>query len=367
MRPAKILFVISGLSVGGAERAVVELSGALAENGFSVAVLTLTNRERDHYVLDPRVVRLGINILWDSKSIWQSLVSTLKRMRLMRDAIREYDPDVVISFIEQTNVRVLAATIGSGYPVVVSERVDPRFHWVGRSWVCARKWLYPLARSVVVQTESVAEWARKVVGEGKVCIIPNFVRILPPPSGERTGRIVLAVGRLDKQKGFDLLLRAFAVSNLPEEGFKLIILGDGSEREALWSLSRSLGIEGLLSMPGVVEEPEYWMARCSIFVLPSRYEGFPNVLLEAMAMGCAVVATDCPSGPGEIVEHGKNGLLVSVDDADELAEAMNLLAENEALRLALGNRAAVLRERYSKDRILRRWLDLVDEVVRIRA
>lgn len=363
MKSRRILWVISSLSFGGAERVIVELANAFADRGHSVAVLTLVTAKRDHYHLDSRVERIALNMIWDSASIWQSIAGNWRRSRMIREAIQSYRPDAVVSFIEQNNVRVLAATVASGIPIIVSERIDPRWHQVGRAWTLARRLLYPLAARVVVQTERVAVWARTITSAGRVRVIPNFVRALPP-GGERGQKSLLAVGRLDRQKGFDVLLRAFAACGLAQHGVTLTILGEGPERKALETLARELNVAQAVEMPGVVEKPEVWMGRATVYVLPSRYEGFPNALLEAMAMGCPVIAADCDSGPREIIRNGENGLLVPVEDVGALADAMKTLFADAALRDRLGAGALTVRDRYSRDAIVRQWETLIEEVVK---
>lgn len=364
--PRRILFVISSLAAGGAERVMTELAHAFADRNHSVGVLTLSGLEGDHYRLDGRVERIALNVIWDSKSVWQSLASNWRRSHMIRAAIRRFRPDVVVSFIEQNNVRVLAATLGLRVPVVISERTNPRRHPVGWAWSAARRLLYPLAARVVMQTNSLVDWARTVTDAQRVRVIPNFVRALPQPlpaDAREHGR-VLAVGRLVEQKGFDLLLRAFASSRLAAHGVRLTILGEGTERQALVALADELGIAQAVEMPGVVHDPENWMAQATIYVLPSRYEGFPNALLEAMAMGCPVIAADCDSGPREIIRHGVNGLLVPVDDVGALAAALQKLIDDQALRMLLGTEAVKVRERYSMDAIVEQWEDLIEEVVK---
>ncbi len=361
----RVLLVISTLAAGGAERALVEIARGLSERGMTVGVMTLSGGLDDHYVLPMAVERIRLDIMQDSVSVLHSLKNNIWRSRILRHAIRGYAPDVVISFVDQTNVRVLAALLGTGVPVVACERIDPRRHRIGAAWEFARRLSYRFAIRLVVQTASVAVWARALVPADRVRVMPNFVRDLPlPPAPEqRNPGLILAVGRLNRQKGFDVLLRAFAASGLMAHGASLCILGEGPERAALQSLSQRLGIDSVVSMPGVVKAPEDWMERCGIYVLPSLYEGFPNALLEAMAMGCAVVASDCPSSPSEMIEHGGNGLLVAPGDVDSLADALTNLWGDQALRTRIGRVAAQsVRERYAKDKVMDMWLDLVREV-----
>ncbi|MBL8482419.1 MAG: glycosyltransferase, partial [Rhodocyclaceae bacterium] len=181
MKSRRILFAVSSLSAGGAERVIAELANAFAGRGHAVAVLTLVRSDADQYRLDDRVERIALDIIWESTSIWQSVIGNIRRSLMIRRAVQAFGPDIVISFIEQTNVRMLAALPASGTPVVVSERVDPRRYRIGRSWILARRILYPLAAKVVVQTEVVALWAKNIVAAGRIHVIPNFVRDLPAP------------------------------------------------------------------------------------------------------------------------------------------------------------------------------------------
>lgn len=363
--PMSILLAVSSLSAGGAERMIAELANAWAGKGRNVAVLTLAASSADHYALDPRVQRIALDLIWESKSIWQSVASNIRRSLAIRRAVQAFAPDVVVSFIEQTNVRVLAALMGKGIPVIVSERTDPRRHRIGAGWERARRWLYPHAARTVVQTGTIANWAAGIVPPQRIAVLPNFVRALPePPAFEsREAKRILAVGRLDRYKGFDLLLRAFARSGLANKGVGLTILGEGPKRQALEALAREFGIAPAVEMPGVVQAPERWMARCTVFVLPSRYEGFPNALLEAMAMGCPVIAADCNSGPREIVRDGEDGLLVSPENVDALAEALVRIMGDADLRLRLGTKAIEVRERFGREHILARWEALLQEAL----
>lgn len=363
-----VLFAVSSLGAGGAERIVAELANARAQNGHCVGVLTLSREAQDHYRLSDNVARIALDVIGDSPTVLHGIAAAVHRSRLIRRAVRAFDPGVVVSLVDRMNVNTVAALLGTGIPVIVSERIDPRRHRIGVAWEIARRLLYPRAARLVVQTESVVTWARGFVLADRVRVIPNFVRELPaaPDAASREPLSLLAVGRLDPQKGFDVLLRAFAASGMVARGARLTILGEGPQRGTLTELAQALGIAHAVQMPGVVKDPERWMARCSVFVLSSRYEGFPNVLLEAMAMGCPVIATDCDSGPREIVRDGENGLLVPPENPDALAAAMRRLVEDAELRRKLGAAALEVRRRFAKDAILRQWDELIRETTRNR-
>lgn len=340
------------------------LANAWAVGGHRVSLITFDDGRLDHYSLDPMVERVALNVLWPSQSAFESIRSNVVRLVRIRRAVLQLGPMAVVSFIEQTNLRVLAALTASRIPVIVSERIDPRHYHPGDAWKRLRRLLYPRAAAVVVQTETVRdEWALEFLRPERVHVIPNPLRQLPQPGPADSGdNSILAMGRLDPQKGFDLLLRAFARSQLAREGWRLTILGEGPERRPLEQMARELGLNGSIDLPGVVRNPERHMRQGAIFVLSSRYEGFPNALLEAMGMGMAVVSYDCESGPSALIRHNANGLLVPPENIDSLSQALVDLAVDSARRHRLGTAALEVRHRYAIDTVLKQWDVLIAQV-----
>jgi glycosyltransferase involved in cell wall biosynthesis len=229
---------------------------------------------------------------------------------------------------------------------------------------------YPRANAVVVQTPEVRRWAEGFLPDRIVHTIPNPV-LWPPasPNVENAGRgsfnespRVVAAGRLDPLKGFDVLLLAFAKCRERFPDWKLTIVGEGPERARLEGLVQQLELTNAVSMPGRVQHLYPTLRAADLFVLSSRSEGFPNVLLEAMASGVAVVATDCPSGPRHIVRDGIDGLLVPPESVDSLATAMSALMGDATQRRALAARAEEVRERFSVERVMGEWERLIDYV-----
>jgi glycosyltransferase involved in cell wall biosynthesis len=199
-----------------------------------------------------------------------------------------------------------------------------------------------------------------------VHVIPNAV---PAPTaepfrhaGRSEERAILAVGRLEPQKGFDVLLRAFADVARSRPEWRLRIAGEGPERGRLEALVFDLGIEDRVNLDGVVSDIDAAMRSADLFVLSSRYEGFPNALCEAMASGLPVIATDCPVGPREIVRDGIDGVLVPPEDERALAGAMDRLMDDPASRERLGAAASAIAERFTPVAILDRWESLLRTV-----
>jgi glycosyltransferase involved in cell wall biosynthesis len=365
----RLALIISSLSAGGAERMITEMANSWADRGHKVAMITIAGAIQDHYPLRPSVQRIALDLLRDSHSLLESIYSNLIRSHRTRNAVRDFAPDVVISFMEQTNISVLAALLGTGTPVIISERTDPRHHRVGRIWHLFRRALYPLADALVVQTDAVRSWAESIVAIRKIRVIPNLVRgfsaldvpLLAETSHSR--KTLIAMGRLIPAKGFDLLLEAFARSGGVNLGWRLLILGEGPERGNLEVLTKERGLEGYVQLPGVVLEPAHWLRQADLFVLSSRYEGFPNALLEAMACGLPVIAFDCESGPAEIIRHEVDGLLVPPENVTVLAETLQRLMQDEMERRRLAIHALEVEQRFSQAAIMDRWEELIDAVL----
>jgi glycosyltransferase involved in cell wall biosynthesis len=364
----KIAFLIGMLGAGGAERVMTLLCNALQADGHFVSLWTFDAVGRDFYALDPRVCRVGFGLLGPRTGI-AKLGANLRIVQRLRIELRSERPDVLVSFITQANVLALLAAIALNTPVVISERIDARIHRDPLPWRALRRVLYRRAACLVVQTNALRPWANELVGEQRVTTIPNPVA--PVASGQAVERSeqssafsIVAMGRLVRHKGFDLLLQAFALVAPQFAGASLTIYGEGPERDALQAHARRLGLVDRVSFPGRVQNAAEALAAASLFVLSSRYEGFPNVLTEAMSLARPVVAFDCPSGPAEIIRHELDGLLVPAEDVQALAAAMTRVLSDAELRKRIALRAAEVNERFSQQRVLEQWLRVLEGSVR---
>ncbi len=361
MARMRICFVLSSLRTGGAERVATTLANAWVRAGHDVVLVTLDSADGDVYARDARIDRRALGLTRPSKGPIGGVVANLQRLGRLRRELTTFGPDAIVSFIDSTNVLTLLAAVGLGVPVVVSERIDPRKYPIGIAWALLRRLTYRWAAALVVQTESVAVWARGVVDDSRIAIIPNPIaddcwRAERPDV--RATRVV-AMGRLVPQKGFDTLIAAFerAADRHPE--WHLVIAGQGPLAGSLREQAERTRCADRISFAGLVTKPETLLASSEIFVLSSRFEGFPNVLLEGMACGCAAIATDCPSGPAEIVTSGVDGMLVPTDDVGAMARSLGALMSDPASRARLGAAAMVSVERFRVDRVAEHWTRLL--------
>jgi glycosyltransferase involved in cell wall biosynthesis len=357
----RLTLVVPSLALGGAERVVARMANHWAAAGDAVTVITLSATETDTYTLDARVARMALGLMRHSTGPVRGAINNFIRIRRLRAAILESQPEVVISFTDRMNVVTMSACRSLPVDTVISERIDPSQQPFGRRWSWLRRRVYPLARALVVQTETVRKQMEPIMRGRPIYVIPNAV---DAPLAAQTAREprptdgslqLAAMGRLAHQKGFDLLIDAFARAADGHPNWSLTILGEGPERRRLEEQINERGLDGRVRLCGWVPEPTTVLRNCDAFVLSSRFEGFPNALLEAMALGLPAISFDCPSGPSEIVRREVDGLLVPAEDIVALAAAINRLLSDDRLRNRLGAEAVRVAERFSSERYYARW------------
>jgi len=358
----RIMFFVSSMHAGGAERVAATLASAWAARGDTVELVpTYTRRGSCFYPLhdDVRIKWLADHM----GRLGRALCPPLAKWLAIRRLTREFRPDVIVSFLTNVNVNVLLATHRLGVPVIVSERTNPAHSSsAGRVLRRLRSWTYPWASRVVLQSQaSVTAFREMEPGIRDLAVLPNPLPVDIPdaPEGRKDSVArpqVVAMGRLVGIKRFDALIEAFAAlaGDFPE--WDLTIWGEGPERPALEAQVAQAGLAERIRLPGRTETPWDALAEADVFALVSQVEGFPNVLLEAMALGRACVTVDCPSGPREITRDGQFAELVPLGDGQALRDALARLMADPLLREVMGRRAAAsVRLNYGIAEILARW------------
>lgn len=365
----KIALVIGSLQGGGAERVMATLANAWDERGVQVVLITLRDQNADVYTVNDSVERVVIGLTGESQHFWQKITNNWRRIRAMRKILRECNPDVVLSFMTEHNIRTIAACMCTGYKVVVSDRIFIKNKRLNRAWSLFFRPAYRQAGAVVAQTtDNAAELEDRLARP--VHVIPNPIREVCHDEWvedwffalKNNGPVLLAMGRLTRQKGFDLLIEAFGRVSVDNPSWTLLILGEGVERPALERQIACEGLNGKVVMPGFVNEPHRIVERVDAFALSSRFEGMPNVLMEAMGAGIACISFDCKTGPRDLIRDGDNGLLVPAENVEALADALGQVMADDVLRRKLGNAATDVRERYSLDAVVEKWNILFKEI-----
>ncbi|HEY4134062.1 MAG TPA: glycosyltransferase family 4 protein [Alphaproteobacteria bacterium] len=334
--PLKIAFLIPSVTAGGAERVAATLCNQWAETGHAVSLMTFeAPGASPHYQIDEKVRVRPLDLLRQSRSMASFMAQNVRRVLRVRRELRALSPDIVVSFMPEPNVVALLAGVGQAWSTVVSERVHPAYVRLGRAPALMRRLTYPLAAVVVAQTGVIAGYI-----ERRFCVttyvIPNPIdqAKFHPPAAASSGkrRRVLSAGRLDHQKGFDILIEAFARVAAAEPLWDLWIFGEGGLKADLTRQIESLGLTERVRLAGVTTDMASELQQADLYVHASRFEGFPNAVMEALACGCAVVAADCAGGVRELLQGQAFGRLVPVDDATALASEMRNIMSDDQLR-----------------------------------
>ncbi len=349
----KIALIIPSLSKGGAERTVSNLSLVMADK-HDVYVVVLDSNDQQ-YPHGGKLVDLGTP---PSNSGLGKIVTLLKRAFLLRRLFKKEKFDGIFAFMEAAG---LPAAIASK-EAIVSVRDTPES--LPGFYPKLIKFIYPRAKKVVAVAKATEQKLIRDYGLRKTTTIYNMANIemaanqsnaeisIPQP-------FILAVGRLSKQKGFDLLIEAYASSKAKEQ-INLLILGEGPDQQALQALIDQHKLNDKVTLYGSVDNPFAFYSKADFFVLSSRHEGFPNILIEALACHCACVAVDCPTGPNEIITPNENGLLIESENIPLLAEAIDQLYFDEALKSKFRTNAQASVEYLSPKAIAQEWITLID-------
>ncbi|MFP6677840.1 MAG: glycosyltransferase family 4 protein [Pirellulaceae bacterium] len=363
--PSKIALLIHSLSGGGAERVVADLANTWVSAGRCVTLVTMTDSKSDRYDVSPEVRRVALALDRPSKTLWQGIWNNWRRVRAIRRALRESGAELAISFVDRMNITTLCAADRLKIPVVVCERTDYRHHSIGKFWDRQRRRWYPTAATLVVQTEEVAGDARDWLTSVPIEVIPNAVPQSAITSSPRVqsgaARTITWIGRMAEEKGVAELIDAFGLAARDLPDWTLALVGDGPLRGSLEARVNELNVGDQVQFHGWQRDLGEVYDRTTFFALPSRYEGFPNVLLECMARGIPAISFDCPSGPRAIIRDNVDGLLVAAGDVAQFSAAIVQLAKDPERLERLGLAAAEVRERFGREQYLRRWEDVLEK------
>ena len=357
----RIVFVIPSLGAGGAERVASLLANEWSSHGHDVTVATFDNPGTEpFFALNPNVSLRELAAPADPRGVWGKLGTNFARVSRLRSLLRELHPDVIVAFMTEANVIALWASQGLGIPIVISERNQPDRPGLGTIHRLARRLTYPKASAIVVQTDAIASWteARFRI---PVHVLPNPVRLDAGEARREPGEVqwLVSLGRLTQQKGFDVLIRSFAALANKHPSWRLAIYGEGPDRSYLERLRAESGCEERIVLPGLVKDSAEALGKASLFVLPSRFEGYPNALLEALACGLPVIATSAPGGSVEILANGVYGMLVLPDDIAAMTTALDAMLSTPELRDAYAWKSRRAVAKLDITVMGGRWLDLL--------
>lgn len=363
----RILTLISQLGPGGAERVMSYLVTYLSSR-HEVTLMTWGDAS-SFYPIPPNVALVGTDLFGSSQS--SRLMGVVRRVEAVRRQVKGLRPHVALSFMDAVNIVALSACVGLRVPIVVSERVDPRHHDIGRFKAVMRRLLYPRAQRVVVQSNRIADYFPKRL-RSRISVIANPVavpdRIADPRQPGVDGRFrIVAAGRLTYQKAFDGLIDSFAMLADRFPQWDLTIFGEGEDRKRLEQRVGERRLVTRVHLPGLCNGLADELAAAHIMAFPSRYEGFPNVLAEGLAAGLPAVGYAEVSGVEDLIVDGWTGLLVSpAQNHVAFAEALAKLMANAGLRASLGQKARDHMTQWLPERVLPLWEEVLVGAARSR-
>lgn len=349
----KILIIAPCLAMGGIERASSNTANGLSELGAKVYFLSLFKKEAFFKLNE------GIEIL-EPQGFNKTKLSLFKSILWIRKEVKRVNPEHILVFNKFYGAITALALLGTKYPYFLSERSSPLFVW-RQPMRAINKFAFSIKppKGVIAQTNIAAEYQRKYFKKTEVIVIPNSVREVQLFPEIKREKVILAVGRLnDYLKGFDLLIESFA--KLKNQDWELHIAGGDEEGEVLKEQAERLGVINRIKFLGKVKEIDKCYAYAGMFVIPSRSEGFPNALAEAMTAGCCCIAFDFVAGPADIIKDKENGFLVKSGDVSSLTQTIdNLICDNQ-LRLNLSNNAIYLKDFLNKKIVVNKILNFIN-------
>ena len=349
----RISFLLASLGSGGAERVVSLLANKMVERGHQVEIICLKFNDV-YYQTDSRVkVTLAM----------QKTKNRLTEIFWLRKYLKKQNPDVVIPFTEGVYCFTILSLLGTGIPIIASERLDPAAMSSTRKVL--KRLLLPFADWLVVQTQSIKEYFPKSI-QKKTSIIYNPVNdeSLSPTLPSREGRLnrIISVGRLYPQKNQAMMIRAFAKVADEFPDWQLVIYGEGPLRAELEFLVSSFKLQERVLLPGRTEHVVEELRKSKIFCMSSDYEGMSNAMIEAICVGLPIVTTDV-SGVKELVKDGVNGLIVPCGDLGELSLAISKLMKNGQLIENCSINSYAIKEQFKIDSITNLWINLILQVI----
>ena len=351
----KIFFYITSIERGGgAERVICNLASLFCEAGHECTMIT-SHPEPDEYELVSGIRRVNLapsrtnGFFRRNRELYYGLKKLVKKEK----------PDVLISFMAEPNFRAVAACLGTKTKCIISVRNDPDYEYPTFFHKVLAKVLFRYADFVVFQTNDARNWFPNVIRK-KSAVIFNPVgdRFVQEPVALR-GNDIVATGRLESQKNHRLLIDAFINISGQTDG-KLTIYGEGTLRNELQEYIDRKGFHERILLPGKTSDVISAIKGAGLYVLSSDYEGMPNALMEAMALGLPCISTDCPcGGPRELIENEKNGLLVEIGNISALSSAISYMITNREIAVEMGKQARISAQRFTTETIFGQWCSVV--------
>lgn len=354
-----IILFIGNLEGGGAERILCELANYWKRKGYSIRIVTLIESS-PFYHLENDISICSKGKYSPSSGSIRAIINNAKNLIFLQKEIKKFGADVVVSFTTDCNVIAFFCNFLSKKLLILSERTNPFFdnNFIRSAFV---NFIYSREDKIVFQTHEIA----KLFNKSRYYVIPNFIKsdfYQSKCNIDYNSKVIIAVGRLDKSKNFSFLVKAFANTKY-YTGWELWIIGrDAGELDSLLKLSQLLKLELNVKFLGEQKNILSFFTKASIFAMCSIREGYPNSLIEAMAVGLAPIALNCKYGPKEIIRNKRNGYLIEEDDIESYTKALNILMSDNKKREMFGSNARNIVKTNNIDIVCSKWDSLLSNL-----
>lgn len=362
----KVVFHLNCLEQGGAERVVSNLANQLSKEDYEVIVATEWQGENE-FQLEPGVRRVHVGLL-EKDEPKNRITKFCLRVKYLREFLKKENPDVVIAFAQRANYRALMSTYGMDAPVIISIRTDPVGHYDALSDKIQIPILFRRAAGCVFQTEGQKQFFPEYIQKkSRIILNPVHDKYLNVPKPAEREKVVAHSGRLVDFKNQPMLIEAFVKVHEKHPEYVLKIYGGDSydgTKEILEALIEKHHAEEFIHLMGASDCLEQQLPKAAVYAFSSDWEGLPNALLEAMALGMPVVATDCPcGGPRTVIRNEQNGLLIPIKDACAMEKGINRLIEDRELAERLGNSARSISDYVSGQAVTSQWKEYIESII----
>lgn len=358
----RLMFVSPKLAGGGAERVVSVLCSSLADLGYYVD-LVLYERKTNEYSISNKV---HVHVLPKNDKGENRLVYYLKKLLLLRRIIKDNHPDVLIPFLPYQVEHTFFASRGLNIPMVVTVRNNPMFDTKNDKQRKMRDWIAQHTEGVFLQTETQKEYFPEKIKE-KCFVVANPISESIINANYTVGNQIkrlISVGRLEEQKNFSALIKAFHEVKKNHEELSLDIYGEGSLREQLQTLIDTLGLTDSVRLCGRTNDIAATLVEHDLFIMSSNFEGMPNSLMEAMGVGLPCISTDCPTGPKELLGANQRGILIETENVDELVNAIQYSIQYVTdVKIKAASARNYIVERFSPDKIAEMLVDELEDII----
>ncbi len=349
----KIVFIISDLEKGGAQKVLVNMANYLKRKN-KIIIVTLFKGNTGKFEISKEIKQININFVVN-KNLILKVFSYLFLIFKLRGIINKEDPNRIISFLSTTNILTILSCIGINQKLIVSERNDIKIQKIGNIWRILRYFSYKLPSKVSANSQNCID-SINFVKKNKLFYLSNYVEIVNSNIKLKKRKIILAVGRLNYQKGFDILIEAFTLSNLYKNGWQLHIIGEGECKEILKKQSNTCSASKFIYIHGQKKNIDQYYKTSSIFVLPSRFEGMPNVLLEAISYRIPCIISSSVKSAFEFLKHKESCISFESLNIRDLSSSLSYISKHPVLKKKISENAfKALNKKFKKEEVYRNW------------